>query len=416
MKKMKFVVALLLVALLSACAAPVGVPPAVAPVVDAPDVGAPAVVEATPEVTQEADETPVATSWAEEHLFVERTLDELLELAQEEGTLTIYTISSRTANVVETFMERFPGVSAQAIDLRSNEAIERFEREFNAGLRNMDIMQIQDLDGSMWFEFVMQGKLHIYYPAEIMAAGAIAPEHMVNGMPFIIELQQWFYNTEEFPDGAPISSWWDLTRPEWAGRIMIRDPLADIANLATLVRFSDKMAEDYERIFGEPITLHPDSPTVGHEFLRRFSANDLIFTASGGEIITAVGTPGQTTNTPIGYAMSSGLRRREERGYTLNYINITPATGFPFTSFLYIAEEAPNPNTARLFVYWMLGGADGQGVGFDPWNTLGGWPVRDDIAPVEGSTPLSEINLFPHDVDFLYFNILDIHDFWLSLQ
>ena len=401
-KKSKSVIALILVAALVACAGPGAGEPAATPA--APPAAAPA-----------APAAPEPTSWAEEHLFVDRTVDELYALALEEGNLTIFTISSRTQGVADSFMEQYPGINVEVFDLRQNELIERFEREYAAGIRNVDLLHTQDLDGTMWFEFVARNMLHIYRPADMVEF--IDPVHMRYGMPLFIEMQQWFYNTEAFPDGAPISSWWDVTRPEWSGMVMIRDPLADIAtlsNLTALVQFADEMAADYERVFGQPITLSPGTPTASHEWLRRFMANDPIFTTSSGEIITAIGTPGQT-NPPIGFAMSSGLRRTIERGYVLNFVNITPASGVPHTSFLYITDEAPNPNAARLMVRWLMGEADGQGVGFDPWNTLGGWPVRSDQELEPGSTPLSEINIWNHDVEFIYENIHDVADFWLTL-
>ena len=377
--------------------------------------GSPA-APATP-TPNSADPAPVTpTSWAEQYLFVDRTVDELYELALQEGRVVWYSISSRSANIAESFMAQYPGIIVEVYDLRNNEMIERFGREYAAGIRNVDLLHLKDQDGTMWFEFVQTGMVHNYFPADIVAT--IDQMYMNYAMPIYIELNQWFYNTEVFPDGPPITSWWDVTRPEWHGRVMLRDPLGDIdylAQLTTIVKHSDEMAADYERVFGQPITLHTESPTAGHEFIRRLVANNPILTTSSGEIITAVGTPGQT-NPPIGLAASSGLRRREERGYTLDIVNITPATGIPNLNVIYIADEAPNPNAARLLLRWIMGEADGQGEGFQPFNTLGGWPVRSNTAPVEGSMPLSDLTLWEHDVEFIYHNIHDVADFWLSLQ
>ena len=42
----------------------------------------------------------------------------------------------------------------------------------------------------------------------------------------------------------------------------------------------------------------------------------------------------------------------------------------------------------------------------------GGWPVRDDIEPAEGSTPFSEINVAPFDANEIYMNYNTVRDFW----
>ena len=47
--------------------------------------------------------------------------------------------------------------------------------------------------------------------------------------------------------------------------------------------------------------------------------------------------------------------------------------------------------------------------------TLGGWYLPNDVTPEEGSTPLSEIPLWPNDPEFVYVEVLDMEDFILSL-
>ena len=49
------------------------------------------------------------------------------------------------------------------------------------------------------------------------------------------------------------------------------------------------------------------------------------------------------------------------------------------------------------------------------FNTLGGWPVRDDIEPAEGSTPYSELHVSDFNVTDIYENINPVRDFWTLL-
>ena len=53
--------------------------------------------------------------------------------------------------------------------------------------------------------------------------------------------------------------------------------------------------------------------------------------------------------------------------------------------------------------------------GYKYFNTLGGWPVRDDIEPAEGSTPYSELHVSDFNVTDIYENINPVRDFWTLL-
>jgi iron(III) transport system substrate-binding protein len=276
------------------------------------------------------------------------------------------------------------------------------------------MLHIKDIDGSVYQEKVKPGIFINYYPADICAH--IDPKYRQYAMPMYIELFQWFYNTE-LNSAPPISSWWDLTKPEWKGRIMFLHPLTNMDYLATytgFVQYTDEFAADYQRVFGEPIKLSPECPTAVHELLKRMLANDLIFGTSG-DICEAVGTPG-LTSAPIGYAGSNQLRKNQTDGWVLEPIQITPATSLTNQNNLYIVNECLHPNAAKLFLRWMLGEADGRGPGFTPFNTLGGWPVRDDVAPEEGSAPLTSIKFWAGDPAFIYDYTPEFKDFWISVQ
>ena len=66
-------------------------------------------------------------------------------------------------------------------------------------------------------------------------------------------------------------------------------------------------------------------------------------------------------------------------------------------------------------VYEELDGFDGDLSGYKYFNTLGGWPVRDDIEPAEGSTPYSELHVSDFNVTDIYENINPVRDFWTLL-
>ncbi|MDL2258419.1 ABC transporter substrate-binding protein [Eubacteriales bacterium OttesenSCG-928-K08] len=411
MKKLfSIMLAIALMLSLVACSAPAAdpTPPA--------DPTAPAVVDPA---TPTEPEAPVVTDWATENRIDDgsQTVEELYELAKEEGALAVYSISSRMGKVAESFMAQYPGIVVETYDISSNELREKVTREYEAGIRNADVIHLKDTDGGVYIEMVQSGMLHSYRPDDIVAT-IENKDALKYGMPLYIELNQWFYNAEAYPDGPPFTSWWELTKPEWKGKIIMQNVLDNINYMASFTAAfadADAWAADYEKVFGEPIVLSEGSETAVHEFFKRFLANEPIFESSSDAVTEAVGTPGQT-NPPVGYAASSKLRKNESEGWVLAPINVTPDTGIPGYNNLYLLNECAHPNAAKLFVRWICGEADGTSPGFDPFNTLGGWPIRSNVTPAEGSTPLSELNVNDFDPQYIYDHLLDFNDFWLTIQ
>jgi iron(III) transport system substrate-binding protein len=175
------------------------------------------------------------------------------------------------------------------------------------------------------------------------------------------------------------------------------------------------MAADYQKVFGEAIKLSPNCPTAGHEFLKRLAGNDIVYFGSNDEVCEAAGIPGQKPPTMVGYAASSKLRKNITDGWVMAPANISPANSLTNTNNLYIVNECPHPAAAKLLLRFMMGESDGTADGYKPFNVLGAWPVRDDIEPEAGSQPLNEILLWNGDPVYLYKNLPEIRDFWLSL-
>lgn len=407
----KTLVALLLVfglLLTYGCSAPAATPAATeAP---AADTAAPADLPPAP--------TPEPESWAVKNKITDgsETADELYTLAKEEGTVVLYSISSRCVKVKESFEAKYPGVICDAYDISSDELMEKVTREYDAGVRNADVIHCKDLNGSVYMEKVSQGIFHNYYPADIV--NSIMDENYLKySMPLYVELNQWFYNSKLY-DAAPIDSWWDLTREEWKGNLIMNDPVSEMNYMAVFTSFLahvDEINADYEREFGEKLVLSDGCDNAAYELIYRLFNNDPIFMSSSDEICESVAGTG-VTEKKLGYGASSKVRKNADNGWSLAPINILPATGIPNLNNLYIVNECPHPNAAKLLVRWMVGEADGTGEGFTPFNTLGGWTVRNNVPDKEGNIPLTELNVWPADVMFIYENIQDMQDFFLTMR
>jgi len=353
------------------------------------------------------------TEWARENINDYLPYEEIVERALEEGRVVWYSNSSRSQEVADLFMARYPGIYVEVFNISTAELVERFYREYTAGIRSADVLHLADGDGTIYMEFIRNGLVHLYHPYDIVSY--IDPALLTTHMPMFIEFTALFYNTEYFPDGAPLTSWWELTTPEWQSRVITRHPLEHIGTAATFVAMiqnADEMAADYERIFGTALELSPGTPTAAHEFIRRFMENDPIFISSSGEIVRSTGRA--TEERFVGFGSSGGLRFRETEDLPINIVTgMTPAVGIPAVSSLYITNEANHPHAAKLLVRFMT---DEVGEGFEPFGTLGGWPPRADVPMHPGNAPLSEIRFWEQDKEFLYFNVMQMIDFLLTLQ
>lgn len=343
---------------------------------------------------------------------------DLYEKAKEEGSVTLYSISSRCTKVADAFNAKYPGVVCTAFDISTNELLEKVTREYDAGQRVADVVHIKDMDGSLYNEYVLSKKFYNYKPEKILQH--IDPKYTETQTPLFIELTQLFYNEEAYPDGSPIKNIWEITQPEWKGRIIMQNPMDNISWSSWLTGFCvgevpAQLEASYKELTGEDLVLSEECENAGYEFLKRLHANEPVYTASSDEVAEAVGTRGQS-NPPIGFCSSSKLRKNKDNDWCLVPINLEPTAGIPAISTLYVVEGCKNPNAAKLLIMFMMGGTDGDTSGYDYFNTLGGWPVRDDIVLAEGSTPFEELNVSDFNPNLIYQNINDVRDFWTLLE
>ena len=348
-----------------------------------------------------------------------QTTEELYELAKGEGKVVVYSISSRMDKALAAFMEDFPGIEAEVVNMKTDVVKEKVMTEYKSGIKGADLVHVSDLDGMVYNEYVLAGIMYPYYPDDIVAKIDTATYSLDAGFPLYWELTQWFYNDQLLPDGPGVDSWWDLTKPEWKGKLIINNLLTNhdyIAQFAAFAEFADEIEADYEREFGEKITYtNPmGKDNAAYELVYRLLSNDIVFTQSSDEAVESVGADG-VTEVKLAWGPSSKIRNNVNKGWHLHALNMTPKVGVPKPNFLYIVDGCEHPNAAKLLVRYLEGGDDGKGRGTEQFNTLGGWYLPNDVVPEEGSVPLSEIPLWPNDPEFVYVEVLDMEDFILSL-
>ena len=370
--------------------------------------------------SQEPTGNAQLTEWEQASGIYEtgETDEELYQRALEEGAqVTLYSISSRCHKVADAFMAKYPDIECIAFDISTNELLEKVTREHEAGAPTADVVHIKDQDGSLYKEYIANKVFYNYQPADIFSH--IDPKYTATQTPLYIELTQLYYNTEAYPGGSPVTNIWELTEEAWRGKIFMQNPLDNISWGSWITGFCvgdapDQLAKAYKELYGEDLVLSEGCENAGYEFLKRLHDNEPILTSRDDDIAEAVGTPGQS-DPPIGIFSSVKLRKNADNGWVSAPVNLYPTTGIPAINTLYVVEGSPCPAAAKLLIRFMMGGVDGDTSGYAPFNTLGGWPVRDDIEPAEGSTPFEELNVSDFDPELIYENFNIVRDFWTVL-
>lgn len=94
----------------------------------------------------------------------------------------------------------------------------------------------------------------------------------------------------------------------------------------------------------------------------------------------------------LALASAGKIENRDESGYNIGWcIGLAPYTALLNCESLFVAAGCDNPAGARLFIRYVMGGADGTAAGYEPFQKEGNWPVRDDMTNDKNPAQLDEL-------------------------
>lgn len=357
--------------------------------------------------------------------YNQMSADELYDQAKSEGgKIVVYCTSSKVEKAAKSFMEEYPELMVEVNDLDGGESITKVVAEVDAGNVVCDVVQDSDARGDIAFNYY--GKyLEAYYPSDICAN--IDEDQMTYGMPLYSSISYWFYNTDAFPDGAPINNWWDI--------VELKDDRSQkyelyckeigseatylalysnfVANPEPLVKaYKEKYGTDLEYTY-DASALGVEENNAGYELLYRLSQLKITFISDGDEIVQAVAN--STAENPVlGMSSAGKIGNRDENGYAIDWVtDISPYVSMQNTSYVYTAAGCDNLAGARLFIWYMCGGEDGDNDGYGALMKKGSWSTRNDFVNDKNPFSLSESNTIPSDLVGIYENYLNVADFWI---
>ena len=370
------------------------------------------------------------------------TMQELHDLAvQETGTITIYSTTTTAQIAVKKFVKSYPEIEGKIeyIESDTNTVASRIETESDTGNINADVLQVKDNSGEIYYELVQYDYLDVYYPESVCAH--VDPELLTYGMPVYATYSPWYYSTLAYPDGCPLTSWWDIVQGydtetcsyiDASGKnnqfwtIYTKDiTSASYAALwAQLIVDGDAVAAQYEEQYGKPLEYTymkalKNNPGVmelpenngGVELFWRFSQMLITELDDGDQVVSAVD---QSLNGPTLGLCSGSKLDNVNNGLNINWVTgLKPYTAFKACDYAYVIKDCDNPAGARLFILYMLGGDDGQSGCLAAFNSIGKWSIRDDFVFDKTPYTADEVILKNPDFEDIYGYYPDVKAYWI---
>jgi iron(III) transport system substrate-binding protein len=326
------------------------------------------------------------------------TPEQLLPLAKKEGSVTVFSLSSRIAKIEKAFEDAYPGIDLIGLDMSSTKQIARVEAEQQAGVHAVDVLYIADTP-VVFSKLVKENRVVNYVPPRI--AGELEDRYKTPLLTQRLSTKVLMYNEKAFPDGSPITNLWQLTEPEWQGRVLMVDPSqrGELLDLLTEISLHpDEMAAAYKALYGKDIEVEDGLEGAGDQFIKALFENDLILLPNSDVLNKSIGDV-NAKNPPVGFGTYSDRRDNEKEGWALQVANdVQPSNGILFPAVLTIADKAPHPAAARLLIDFMFGDdSPTGGPGFEPFNVPGDYAVRKSIADAADSVKLGDLKAWTID-------------------
>jgi iron(III) transport system substrate-binding protein len=336
--------------------------------------------------------------------------------AKLEGSVMVYANSSKFEKLLDTWAELYPDIKLDGGDTDGIPTKMRAEQE--AG----------NVVGDIWFnsdghilygEFLPNQWVWWYLPPGVVET-EVSADRPIPLTRRAVDV--WGYNQEVHPDGCPITNWWQLVEPEYKGKVFMEDPIADpstTAKITLVVEHADEMAAAYQAYYGRDWTTDeaagPDAfgsapENAGYLWLRKLAWNEPGIQPGGDEVDEAFASLGMDPADEPGFGFTGWSSYETTLDGELAMapcMGLEPVVGVLKANYVAIANNAPHPNAAKLFIKFLL-----SQEGFKPWNQMGTYPAVEGLTAVEGMPPIEEVALWPSDDVFAWANNSKVRDFW----
>ena len=340
--------------------------------------------------------------------------------AIEEGKVTVYANSGGVEDLPDAWYALYPDIEFDAADTDGIDT--KMQAEQESGNVIGDVWY--NSDGHILFgKFLPNEWMWWFVPRDVTI-----PE-LTADYPFAIARHSTDvigYNNVFYPDGCPVSNIWQIVEPAYDSKFFMEDPVSDVstmAKMATFVQNGDEMAQAYLELYGKEWTEDELAATdgsgmvvenAGYLWLKKLAYNHVVILDDGDMVDAAFAGLEMPAGEEPGFGLTGYSSLKATLEGELNMMpcfDLNPVMGILKTSFLGIANGAPHPNAAKLFIRFILSEA-----GFDPWNKIGTYPAAEGLPTHEDNLPLAELmpQVWEMDPIFDWENVSQVRDFWAA--
>lgn len=319
---------------------------------------------------------------------------EIEEKAKQEKKVIVLSNTSRVNKSGISFFNKY-GIEVVDVTLNTGDLFNKLYKEHESEIYDKDLILASN-PALLLRNFLNKKRIYSFVPSELK--DKLRYDYSNNSLSYYrFGGKALFYNMS-YNREPPVDSWWDLTKPEWAGRIMIKDLIQGGAELSFMVNFvkrADEMKKAYKKEFGKNIELS-GTKNAGYEFLKRFYNNSIIGSGSSTHIVKQV-AKAEKASQILGISDISKIRYVNDEALPIAIAwDLYPVAGFHTKQSICINLYAPHPNASKLFIKWIFGDEKG-GLGYAPFRTVGEWSVRKDVPPLENQNKFEDANLWMQD-------------------
>ncbi len=349
----------------------------------------------TPALAETAAPDPASLDWARRAGLVNPPLlswEELVAAAQAEGAVYLYADTGRSLTALENLARSVGGLTVDGLVADGTDIFIQLGQDIAADSPRADV--VLTADGARTWNLTKQNRLWTYLPPDLADTLATAQTegllaHHWTGV-------VWVYNPRL---GAPdISSWWEMTEPSWAGKVVLADPRASDRSynlLAALDQQAEQLAQDYASRYGKPLVLDEGCPNAACQWFKLLLANQVVLVPGESEVAQMVGGEG-AQDSLIGLCGLDILARVGGAPAVYPLPQLQPYVGWLERSYISIADRAPHPQAAKLAVRWLLGDPPCE-RGWSTWCLAGFYSFNKGIPDPEGLPASRE--LLPRLID-----------------
>ncbi len=347
--------------------------------------------------------------------------EELYEKAKEEiaagGQLNFYSTTSFAEKAAANFMTDYPELADKVVyaEIDDGETYTILTNTIGSGVKNSADMALCQNGPDLKTNLLDDGLSFNYFPESLK--GDIEEAYQFPTVVTFINSLLIYHNGN---GSINFTNIWDLTEPEWNGKIFFKDPTKETVNLNFLMMLTSpewtaRLDAAYEARYGKAFEAG-EFKNSGFAWIDGFLKNVNYTYTSASKIATGIasGTPGN-----MGLFVFSKLRKVDEadRGNltVVQFENeVEGFSGFMYPIYATVAKDTDCPYTCALFINYLL--TEPGFAGPKSWNSSQGYysPNKSILKPEDIEDEPYEYwssRLVFEDLNYIDENYVDIYEF-----